>query len=192
MQTRRSLFLSNSRPSLRESLTIFCLKICAWVAILLMTVIMVVLAYEASFFFWEVSLLEFFSGAPWNPMIQPTSFGIWPLVCGTVLVALGASLVGMPIGLGVAIYLSEYASRRTRMWLKPTMELLAGIPSVVFGFVALLFVTPVIRVIWPSAEVFNALSASLVVGLMVLPMVASVSDDALRSVSEATKLGGYA
>ncbi len=154
--------------------------------------IVVVLVYEASGFFAEVSVWEFLTGTRWAPLLVPRSFGVLPLLAGSLLVAAGAAIVALPIGLAAAIYLSEYATPRVRGILKPALEVLAGVPTVVYGFFALTFVTPILQGFWPETQVFNALSASLVVGIMIVPVVASLSEDALSAVPDSLREGAYA
>jgi phosphate transport system permease protein len=117
---------------------------------------------------------------------------VLPLVCGTLLITAGAALVAIPLGLGTGIYLSEYASNGLRGILKPILEILAGIPTVVYGYFALTFVTPQLAKVFPSIQVFNAASAAIVVGVMILPMIASLCDDALRAVPQSLRNAGYA
>ncbi|MEM3086460.1 MAG: phosphate ABC transporter permease subunit PstC [Halobacteria archaeon] len=150
------------------------------------------LLLETLGFFGHVSLWEFLTSARWAPLFEPQHFGVLPLVSGTLLVACLAASISIPLGLASAIYLSEYASPRTRVWLKPGLEILAGVPSVVYGFFAVFFVTPHLRGLFPDAQVFNALSASIVVGIMTLPTVSSLSDDALRAVPRSLREGAYA
>jgi phosphate transport system permease protein len=154
--------------------------------------ILCVLLYESLIFFKQVSVVEFLTGTQWTPMFEPRHFGILPLVCGTFLVAAGAGIVALPIGILCAIFMSEYSGDRTRMLLKPVLEILAGVPTVVYGYFALMFVTPLLRTVLPQTEIFNAASAAIVVGVMILPMVASLSDDAMRSVPRALRYGAYA
>jgi phosphate transport system permease protein len=151
-----------------------------------------VLVVEASTFFDNVSILEFLTGRRWAPLFVPQAFGVLPLLAGSFLVAVGAAVVALPIGLASAIYLSEYAPSRVRAVLKPALEVLAGIPTVVYGFFALTFVTPILQGIWPETQIFNALSASIVVGLMVIPVVASLSEDALSAVPTSLREAAYA
>ena len=167
------------------------LFLCAFLSVITSFLIVVVLGKEAFPFFQEVSILEFL-GTTWTPLLEPRSFGVLPLVCGTFLVVVGASMIVIPAGLSTAMYLSEYASSRTRSVLKPILEVLAGIPTVVYGYFALTFVTPILRVFIPSTQIFNAASAAIVVGIMVLPMVASLCDDALRAVPQTLRQGAYA
>lgn len=164
---------------------------CALVSVLTTVGIVVVLMVESVQFFREVSLFEFLTGTEWAPKLAH-KFGILPLVSGTMLVTVGAAVIAMPIGLLSAIYLSEYASNSVREVVKPVLEVLAGIPSVVFGYLAVVTVSPWIRSIFPSAGVFNAASASIVVAFMILPMVVSLSEDVLRSVPRSLREAAYA
>ena len=127
-----------------------------------------------------------------DAQFKPQHFGILPLFCGTFLVAGGSALIAVPLGLGTAIYLSEYASPLVRDVVKPLLEILAGIPSVVYGYLAVVFVSPVIRHWFPSAELFNAANACVVVGIMIMPMIVSMSEDVLRSVPRSLREGAYA
>lgn len=157
------------------------------------TVMIVVILFSETFqFFKEVSLLEFFTGTTWTPTLVPKHFGILPLVSGTLMIAVGSSIISLPIGLGSAIYLSEYAHPSVRKVIKPMLELLAGIPSIVYGFFALTTITPFLQAIIPSTEVFNAASASIAVGIMTIPMVASLSEDAMMAVPDSIRKGAYA
>jgi len=142
-------------------------------------------------FFIEVSLAQFFLDTQWTPLFAEKHFGIWLLINGTLLTTTIAMLVAIPLGLSAAIYLSEYASSKVAAILRPAVELLAGVPTVVFGYSALLFVTPVLRNFLPL-EVFNALSAGLMTGIMVIPTVGSISLDALQSVPRSLREGAYA
>lgn len=164
---------------------------CALISILTTVGIVAVLAFEAVKFFQEISLWEFLTGTEWAPKLAH-KFGILPLLSGTLLVTFGAAVVAMPIGLLTAVYLSEYASKTVREIVKPVLEVLAGIPSVVFGYLAVVTISPWIRAVFPSAGVFNAMSASIVVGIMILPMVVSLSEDVLRSVPRSLREAAYA
>jgi len=150
------------------------------------------LLFETVIFFSEVSILEFFTSIWWAPVFDPPSFGVLPLITGTLLIAFLSSMVSLPLGLGTAIFLSEFASSKVRKIIKPIIELLAGIPSIVYGFFALTFITPLIRTFMPNTDIFNALSASIAVGIMTLPMVASLSEDAMMSVPNSIRQGAYA
>jgi phosphate transport system permease protein len=150
-----------------------------------------VLVVEAAQFFKEVSIVEFLMGTEWAPKLG-NKYGILPLLCGTLLVTAGAGVVALPMGLLTAIYLSEYATRSVREVIKPILEVLAGIPSVVFGYFAVVTISPLIRALFPSAGIFNAASASIVVGFMILPMIVSLSEDVLRSVPRSLREAAYA
>ncbi|HUO99942.1 MAG TPA: phosphate ABC transporter permease subunit PstC [Gemmatimonadota bacterium] len=154
--------------------------------------IVAVLFWESLAFFRRVPIGEFLTGTQWTPLFEPQHFGVLPLVVGSFLVAVIASVIAIPLGLGSAIYLSEYARTRTRAILKPILEILAGIPTVVYGYFALTFVTPLIRPFVPGLGVFNALSAGIVVGIMVLPLIASLSEDAMAAVPRELRHGAYA
>ena len=151
-----------------------------------------VLLFDSAAFFAEVSPLEFFTGTSWTPLFRPANFGVLPLLAGSLLIAAGAAMVALPIGLAAAIYLSEYAHVRAKRVLKPVLEILAGVPTVVYGYFALTFVTPIIRSIWPSTEIFNAASASIVMGIMIIPMVSSMSEDAMSAVPLSLREAAYA
>lgn len=154
--------------------------------------IVITLFYESYEFFKVVSMVEFFTTLRWAPVFDPPSFGVLPLLSGTLLIAVLSSFISLPLGLGSAIYLSEFASKKMRQLIKPLLELLAGIPSIVYGFFALTFITPLIRQILPDTSVYNALSASIAVGIMTLPMVASLSEDAMMAVPDSIRQGAYA
>lgn len=155
--------------------------------------ILAVLLFEAVGFFQVVSITEFFTATRWTPLLEPKHFGILPLVWGTVLTTITALCVAVPIGLGSAIFLSEYAPERLRRIVKPILEILAGVPTVVYGYFALTFVTPFLQsTLFPQMIVFNALSAGLVMGIMIIPMIASLSEDAMLSVPQSFREGAYA
>jgi phosphate transport system permease protein len=143
-------------------------------------------------FFGEISIWDFLTGTTWTPLFLDGEFGVLPLVVGTFMVSLISTLVGFPLGLGVAIYLSEYATRRMNGFLKPVLEILAAIPTVVLGYFALTFVTPLLRDIGLEVEIFNVLAASLVLGIMLIPTIASLSEDAMAAVPRDLRDGGYA
>lgn len=151
------------------------------------------LGFEAAAFFREVPVLDYLTGTSWGPTFRPPAFGVLPLLTATALIGVTSMLVAVPVGLGAAVYLSEYAAPRARRVLKPVLEVLAGIPTVVFGYFALTFITPaVLQRLLPGTGVFNALSASLAIGIMAVPLVASVSEDAMRAVPRALREGAYA
>ena len=152
----------------------------------------VLIIFNVTFeFFKQVSLAEFFLDTKWTPLFAERHFGIWPLIDGTFLTTAIAMFVAVPLGLASAIYLSEYASPKVATILRPAVELLAGVPTVVYGYFALLFVTPVLRNIIPL-EIFNALSAGLMMGIMITPTVGSISLDAIQSVPNSLREGAYA
>jgi phosphate transport system permease protein len=165
---------------------------CAAVSILTTLGIIVVLGTESVGFFREVSLWEFISGTSWQPTIG--QFGILPLLSATFMTSLAAMLVALPLGLGVAIYLSEYASTGVRETLKPILEVLAGVPTVVYGYFALTVVTPLLRKLFgqDTVEVYNTLSAGLVMGILILPLISSMCEDALSSVPRSLREAAYA
>jgi phosphate transport system permease protein len=154
--------------------------------------IVVALFLPAVEFFQQVSFIDYITGTEWAPLFLQKSFGVVPLILGTLVVTSWACLVAIPCGLGAAIFLSEYAGVRTRKTLKPALETLAGIPTVVFGYFALTFVTPLLRDIGIHVDIFNALSAGLVMGVMIIPTVASLSEDAMSAVPSDLRQGAYA
>ena len=168
------------------------LLITAIISVLTTVGIVLTLIFETVTFFKEISIVDFFTKNEWYPFAAVPSFGIMPLVIGTLKITIIAAIVAVPIGLATAIFLSEYASENTRRIIKPILEILAGIPTIVYGFFALTFVTPLLRSIFPSLEMFNALSPGLVVGIMITPMIASLSEDALVSVPRAVREGALA
>ena len=151
-----------------------------------------ILLYEASTFFAHVSLVDFFTDTQWTPLFSDAHYGILPLVCGTLVTTLVALAVAMPIGTIVAIYLSEYAPAMAREIIKPLLELLSAVPTVVYGYFALLFVTPLLQQLMPSLGGFSMLSAGIVMGIMIIPYVSSLSEDAMRSVPMLLREGSYA
>jgi phosphate transport system permease protein len=177
---------------LRERLIEAPLLAAALVSILTTVGIVGVLIFETIEFFREVPIWLFLTETQWTPLFTDKHFGIIVLLSATVLTSLGAMLVALPLGLLAAIYLSEYASPGARRAIKPILEVLAGIPTVVYGYFALLFVTPILQAIIPQTAVFNGASASIVMGIMILPMVSSMSEDAMASVPRALREGGYA
>jgi len=157
------------------------------------TVGIVVALFEPAIeFFREVSIVDFLTGTTWAPLFEPSVFGVLPLIAGTFLVTLCACFVCVPFGLGAAIYLSEYAEARTRKTLKPALEVLAGIPTVVYGYFALTLVGPLLKDLGVLNSVSSALSAGLVMGVMLLPTVASISEDAMSAVPRDLRDGAYA
>jgi phosphate transport system permease protein len=193
-----ALWKTSSRlRTVREAGVSALLLFCAAVTVLTTVGIVIVLGIETVAFFREsgVGLLEFFAGTELKPDRDPPKYGILPLVWGTFVVAFGSSLIALPIGLLSAIYLSEYAPRAVRAILKPALELLAGIPTIVYGYLALLLITPALKAFFGHWEIrvetFNALSACVVVGVMVIPMVSSLSEDVLSAVPRGLREAGY-
>ena len=184
-----TFFSTSGRPLERAIYSI--LAFSAFLSVITTIGIIFVLTTESAGFFKEVSFFEFLFGTRWEPLLEPKSFGVLPLVSGTITIVIGAGLIALPIGIMTAIYLSEYASPKTRSTIKPTLEILAGIPTVVYGYFALTFITPLIRTVFPATQIFNSASASIVVGIMILPMVASLCDDAIRSVPTSLRQGGF-
>ena len=188
----QSMFGLRWKRNLPEAFIKYGLFSCAILSIFTTAGIIAILLFEAIQFFQEVSIFEFLGSTKWTPLFSSKHFGIWPLVTGTLLTSIGAMLVALPLGLLSAIYLSEYAPRRVRATLKPILEVLAGIPTVVYGYFALLFVTPILRSISDNIMVFNGLSAAIVMGIMILPMVSSLSEDAMQAVPRSLREGAYA
>ena len=165
---------------------------CGLVAVFTTVAIVFILIKESVAFFEHVTLWEFLTGTTWTPLFADGQFGILPLVAGTLTVTGVALVVAIPLGTLIAIYLSEYASHRLREVVKPVLELLGAVPTVVYGYFALLMVTPLLQKLIPDLPGFNMLSAGLVIGLMIVPYVASVSEDAMRSVPRYMREGSYA
>ncbi len=177
---------------IEEWLVVWSLRAAAGISIVTTIGIVIVLLRQSVGFFGEVPIWEFLGGTTWTPLFKPQNFGVLPLVGGTLLVAGIAGIVSLGLGLGAAIFLSEYAPERVRRVLKPVLEILAGIPTVVYGYFALTFVTPILQGIFPDVIVFNALSAGLVMGLMIMPMVSTLSEDAMVSVPRSLRNAAYA
>ena len=165
---------------------------CAFISVATTIGIVIALLQPAIEFFREINFIDFITGTRWAPLFEPPDFGVLPLISGTISVTIWATLVMIPFGLGAAIYLSEYARPRVRKWLKPALEVLAGIPTVVFGYFALLFMTPLLQRIGIDVGTFSALSAGLVVGVLLIPTVASISEDAMSAVPHDLRAGAYA
>ena len=168
------------------------LFLCALISVGTTVGIIAVLAAETAAFLREVPIADFLFGTEWTPLFSTPRFGVLPLVVGTTLVSLIAMLVALPMGLLSAIYLSEYSPSRVRRVVKPVLELLAGIPTVVYGYFALLFVTPLLQQVLPNLGTFNALGPGIVMGVMILPLVSSLSEDAMRAVPNGLREGSYA
>ncbi len=166
--------------------------LCASLSIFTTFGVIAVLIFESVAFFREIPITRFLTETQWTPLFAKKHFGIIVLVSGTFLTTAIAMMVALPLGLMAAVYMSEYASERVRRILKPSLEILAGIPTVVYGYFALLFVTPLLRKVIPSLAGFNALSAGLVMGIMIIPTVASLSEDAMYAVPRSLREGAYA
>ncbi|AIY89861.1 phosphate ABC transporter permease subunit PstC [Geoglobus acetivorans] len=182
----------NSSKKATESLIKTILLICTLLTVFVTFSIIYILLSESATFFLSVSPVEFFTGMKWTPTIKPYAYGVLPLVSGTLMITIGSALIAIPAGLLSAIYLSEYASERVRNILKPMLEILAGIPTVVYGFFAFAYITPFLKNLMPDLQAYNALSASIVVGIMIIPIVASISEDAIRAVPRSLREAGYA
>lgn len=192
-RTGERAIIHHKRASrIREGAIHLALFLCGILSIFTTLGIVVVLAIETVGFFKEVSVLDFITDTQWTPLFADKHFGIMPLVCGTLLTSLIAMLVALPIGLLCAVYLSEYAPERVRHVLKPVLEVLAGIPTVVYGYFALLFVTPLLQGLIPSMSGFNALSPGIVMGIMILPIISSLSEDAIFAVPQSLREAAYA
>ena len=165
---------------------------CAGLSILTTAGIVVVLVYESVALLQEVPFWRFLADTQWTPLFAEKHFGIWPLVCGTLLTTVIALLVAVPLGLLAATFLSEFADERSRQIIKPLMELLAGIPTIVYGYFALTFVTPVLQTVIPGLAGFNALSPGIVMGIMIFPIIASLSEDSLYAVPASLREGALA
>ncbi len=168
------------------------LFLCAALSVLTTAGIILVLAVETFEFLREVPVVEFLTGTEWTPLFATPRFGVLPLVAGTLLVSAIAMVVALPMGLLSAIYLSEYAPDGVRRIVKPVLEVLAGVPTVVYGYFALMFVTPLLQRVFPQMSGFNALSPGIVMGIMILPLVSSLSEDAMRAVPRGLREGAYA
>ncbi|WP_323190728.1 phosphate ABC transporter permease subunit PstC [Halostella sp. PRR32] len=175
----------------REAVVRLVFFVCAVLSVLTTIGIVLTLLSDSVAFFAEVSPVQFLTGTSWSPANDPVNFGVLPLVTGTLVITIGAAAVALPIGLLTAIYLSEYASDRARSVLKPALEVLAGVPTVIYGYFALVYVTPALATIFPTIDTFNALSASLIVGIMIIPMVSSISEDSMSAVPDSLRNASY-
>lgn len=175
-----------------DRVVLIILLACTSVTILTTFGIVFTLLLETIYFFQKVSIIEFFTSTKWTPLFIPKNFGVLPLISGSVLVAVGAGLIAIPLGLGSAIYLSEFAPGQVKRVIKPIIEVLAGIPTIVYGYFALTFITPLLKSVFPNIGVFNAASASIAVGIMIIPMVSSISEDAMAAVPRSIKEAAYA
>lgn len=192
------LYQKFSVTRLKEQVIEWLLFLCAGVSVATTFGIIFILVSETCYFFTQVSIWEFFTDTQWTPQYADKHYGIAPLVCGTLLVAVIAGAIGLPAGLLAALYLSEYASPRNRAILKPILEVLAGIPSIVYGYFALVFVTPYLlkpffgKLLGLHIDQYNVASAGIVVGIMIIPTICSLSEDVLRSVPRGLREAGLA
>ena len=170
----------------------YILLLFAFITVITTLGIVASLVKDSAGFFENVSIKDFLLGTQWTPLFSEPKFGVLPLIAGTIVITIVSAGISIPIGLFTAIYLSEYANKTVRKIVKPVLEILAGIPSIVFGYFALTLITPALKLIFPSAEVFNALSASIAIGIMTIPLVSSLSEDALRSVPDSIRHGALA
>src|SRR4030067_2006211 len=177
--------MDNRKPDLRQSRSLTerwisaALVACAAMSVAVTAGVIMVLFFETVEFFRQVPLSEFFFDTQWTPLFDQKHFGIWPLIAGTALTSFFAMIVAVPMGILIAIFLSEFAPERLRRILKPVLEVLAGVPTVVYGYFALTFVAPLLQGFIPELAGFNSLSPGLVVGIMITPIVASLSEDAI-------------
>lgn len=190
--TKQSAFSPKFIREVREKLIEIFLFLAAFSSVATTVAIVVILVTESLAFFKQVSLIEFLSDTQWSPLFGDAHYGILPLVSGTLVTSAVALLVAVPLGTITAIYLSEFANPKVREVVKPCLEILAGIPTVVYGYFALLFVTPVLQKMIPSLPGFNMLSAGLVMGIMIIPFISSISEDAMRAVPVELREGSYA
>ncbi|MEI2674041.1 MAG: phosphate ABC transporter permease subunit PstC [Chitinophagaceae bacterium] len=174
-----------------EKIIEFFLALSGAITVLTTIGILWVLLYELVLFFKEVSVVEFFTDTQWTPLFSDKHFGILPLISGTILTSFIAILVALPIGLSIAVYLNEYAHPKIRQTIKPVLEILAAIPTVVYGFFALTVVTPFLQTLIPSLAGFNALSPGIVMGIMIIPLISSLSEDALYAVPKSLREASY-
>lgn len=182
----------NFRRHLVERGIEFLLMLAALSAVFTTLAIVAILLYESYTFFEHVSIIDFLTDTQWTPLFEDAHYGILPLVSGTVTTAAIALAFAIPVGTIGAIYLSEFASHKTRETIKPILELLVGVPTIVFGYFALLLVTPMLQKIFPQLPAFNMLGPGLVIGIMVVPYIASVAEDAMRAVPMSMREGSYA
>ena len=182
----------NVRRNIKERIIEFILLLAALSAVATTMSIVGVLLYESLSFFKTVSIVDFFTDTQWTPLFEDAHYGILPLISGTLTTSAVALTVAIPVGTIAAIYLSEFASHKTREIVKPILELLVGVPTIVFGYFALLFLTPILQKIFPDLPGFNMLSAGIVMGIMIVPYIASLAEDAMRAVPMAMREGSYA
>jgi len=180
------------RHKAEEAIVVWTLRAAAFISVATTIAIVVTLVRESLPFFQEIPIWDFLTGTKWTPNFKPQNFGVLPLIGGTLLVAVIAGATAVVIGLASAIFLAEYAPDRIRRIVKPILEVLAGIPTVVYGFFALTFLTPQLQKVFPDMIIFNALSAGLVMGLMIMPMISTLSEDAMLAVPRSLRDAAYA
>jgi len=179
----------SARGRFGEKAVLLALAAAATISVLVTVGIVVVLVEEGALFFTDVPITEFFTGTQWFPL--EGKFGVLPLLNASIVIALIAAVVAVPLGLGSAIYLSEYAPERLRRVVKPVLEILAGMPTIVLGFFALDAVTPALQMVFPGLGLYNALAAGIVVGLLITPLISSLSEDAMRAVPNSMREGAF-
>lgn len=182
----------NVRRNIKERIIEIILMFAALSAVATTLSIVAILLYESLSFFKTVSVVDFFTDTQWTPLFEDAHYGILPLVSGTLTTSAVALAVAIPVGTIAAIYLSEFASHKAREIVKPILELLVGVPTIVFGYFALLFLTPILQKIYPELPSFNMLSAGIVMGIMIVPYIASLAEDAMRAVPMSMREGSYA
>ena len=197
LAANRPLRLEAPSPRYGEKVIQGLLAACAVISVVTTTAIVISLIGPSIGFFQEVPIMDFLFGTHWSPSIPPESYGVLPIVVGTLSVTFWGLLFAIPVGLGAAVYLAEYASPRVRKVLKPALEVLAGVPTVAFGFFAFSFLTPLLQDVWPGflgeePNIFNAGAAGLAIGLLISPIIASISQDAMTSVPAGLREGAYA
>ncbi len=193
MHNTKSRFSHSPMRHFKERVIEFLLFLSALSAVAITVAIVVILVTESLGFFEHVSLKEFLTGTQWTPLFEDAHYGVLPLLAGTLVVTGVALVVAVPLGIIIALYLSEFAPHKVRETVKPFMELLAGVPTVVYGYFALLFVTPLLQAtIMPDLPGFNMLGPGIVIGIMIIPYISSLSEDAMRAVPSAMREGSYA
>jgi phosphate transport system permease protein len=188
----QSSFAGMTLKRLRERTIEFFLFLAAMSSVVITLGIVGILLYESAHFFEHVSIIEFLTDTEWTVLFANPRYGIMPLVTGTLVTSMTALFVALPLGTIIAIYLSEYANHRVREIIKPILELLSSVPTVVFGYFALLFLTPLLQKLLPGLPGFNMLSAGMIIGIMIIPYVSSLSEDALKAVPVQIREGSYA
>lgn len=190
--SEQKLRRNRARRHLEQRIVVWAFRFTAVISVLTTVGILVSLLRDTFAFFLEIPIWEFLFGTEWTALFVPQKFGVLPLVAGTLMVAIIAGVISLILGMGAAIFLSEYAPDRVRRIVKPVLEVLAGIPTVVYGFFAISFITPQLQQFFPDLIIFNALSAGIVMGLMIMPMVSTLSEDAMGAVPSSLRNAAYA